>query len=147
MASSLTKDDDAFTACRNIFIKCGNYSGNNTVNNASPCIPTYYTLMSGLFEIPFIYYNMQHHVEKRANGGVKGISIMIISVYIMMLVLQGTVYCFNQLCASTMILNQTHNNSNNNQCNNNNNTIDLLMSYTNMNIMIGLYCINPRMKG
>ena len=92
---------------------------------------------------------MQHHVKKRANRGVKGISIMIISVYIMMLLLQGTVYCFGKIHASTRILNQTRNNNNNNQCNNNNNTIDLLMSYTNMDMkigLIGLCCVNPSMS-
>ena len=146
IAIHCTKDDDAFTARRNIFIKYGNYIGSNTVNNASPRVPTCYTLMSVLFEIPFIYFNIQHHVEKRANGGVKRISVMIISVYIMMLLLQGTVYCFNQLYASTRILIQTRNNSNNNQCNNNNNTNGLVMSYTNMNILIGLYCVNPSMS-
>ena len=66
----------------------------------------------------------------------------------MMLLRQGAVYCFNQLYTSTRILYQTRSNSNNNQCNNNNKTIDLLMSYTDMNIkigLIGLYCVNPSM--
>ena len=79
----------------------------------------------------------------------KVIDIMIINVYIMLLLLQGMVYCFGKVYASTRILNQTRNNNNNNQCNNNNNTIDLLMSYTNMNIkigLIGLYCVNPSMS-
>ena len=168
-----TKVDDVFNACCNIFIKqetysndnnidnnhynkccaCNNtrngnhtyenYISDNTANNATPCVPTHYMIVSILFEIPFIYYNMQHHVKKRTKGGVKGINIMTINVYIMLFLLQGILYCFEQSYASTRILNQTHNNSNNNQCDNNNNTIDLLMLYTNMNMMFGLYCVTP----
>ena len=59
----------------------------------------------------------------------------------MLLLLQSTVYCSDQLFASTRILNQTRNNSDVNQCDNNNNTIDLLMLYKNMNMVFGLYCV------
>ena len=90
---------------------------------------------------------MQYCVKKHAKGAVKvkGINIMIINVYIILLLLQGTMYCFGKLYASTRILVQTCNNSNNNQCNNNNNnnnnTINLLMLYTDMNMIFVLYCV------
>merc|ERR1712161_88087 len=68
---------------------------------------------------------------------------MIITVYIILLLLQGAMCCFSKLYANTRILYQTCNKSINNQCNNNNNnnTIDLLMLYTNMNMIFGLYCV------
>ena len=131
---------------RNSNQKYDNYIGNNTTNNATPCVPILYMIVSLLFVIPFIYCNMQYCVKKRAKGGVKGITIMIINVYIIMLLLQGTVYCCGKLYASTRILNQTYNNSNNNQCNNNNNKIDLLMLYTNINTIFSLYCVTQSMS-
>ena len=168
-----TKVDNASNGCRNIFIKQGTYSnnnnidnnhynkscacnntrngnhtydnyiGNNAANNATPYVPIHYMIVSVLFVAPFIYCNMQYRVKKRAKGGVKGINIMIIIVYIILLLLQGIMYCFSKLYASTRILYQTCNNSNNNQCNNNNNnnTIGLLMLYTNMKMIFGLYCV------
>ena len=84
---------------------------------------------------------MEYHVRTCVKGGVKGINIMIINMYIILFLLQGTVYCFDQSYASTRILNQAHNNSNNNQCNNSNNTVDVLMMYTKLNMMFGLYYV------
>ena len=129
------KVDDAFNGCCNIFIKQGTYSnnnsidnnhynkrcacnnirngnhtydnyiGNNTTNNATPRVPIHYMIVSVLFEAPFIYCNMQYRVQKRAKGGVKGINIMTLNVYIVLLLLQGTMYCFGKFYASTRILN------------------------------------------
>ena len=128
----------------------GNYIGNDTANNANPRVPIHDMIMSVLFEAPFIYCNMQCRVnKKRARGGVIGIDIKIINICIVLLLLQGTVYWFGKVYDSTKILNQTRNFSNNNQCNTNNKTIDLLMSYTDMNIkigLIGLYCVNPSLS-
>ena len=73
-------------------------------------------IVSVLFVAPFIYCNIQYSVKMHAKGGVKGINIMIIIIYIILLLLQGVMYCFSKLFASTSILYQTCNNSNNNQC-------------------------------
>ena len=51
--------------------------------------------------------------------------------------------CCNIFPKPERILDQTRNNSDDNQCDNNNNTIDLLILYTNMNMMLGLYYVTP----